>query len=128
MKKIYLVSSGSYSDYHIDAVFDDQGLAQSFIDSFKKDCFGDKMNIEEWELNAGEYRKGLKPYFIRFKKKSSDIDEINIEESSYGFSRGEQMGRDIEGGIYAHVWGKDEKHAIKVANEKRAQFLAQYPQ
>lgn len=120
-KKIYVVTSGSYSDYHIDGIFDDKGLAQSFIDSFDIRDSWDKMSIEEWDLNGGGYKKGLKFYFVRFKPNSSDVENVNLDldpdnEICFGI--------DIGGGFYIKVWGKDEKHAIKVANEKRAMYLA----
>ena len=50
--KVYLVTQGDYSDYHVEAVFSTKGKAQAWIDSSRKwSCV-----IEEWELdNAVEW-------------------------------------------------------------------------
>lgn len=49
MATIYIVTSGSYSDYGIDAVFSSEENAQTFID--QNSPFLD-MGIEEYELDG----------------------------------------------------------------------------
>ncbi len=123
MKKIYLVTSGSYSDYKVEAVFDDKALAQKFIDSFKKGGWNE-MGIEEFELNPHnqKLKKDYIPYFLRMDKVGKAYG-IDVADSSYGFEN-EDPGFDIKGDMFLHVFAKDETHAIKIANEKRAQLIA----
>jgi hypothetical protein len=122
MKTIYAVTSGEYSDYGIDSLFDSQELAQSYIDSFNADEY-DKMKIEEFKLNPFEkqIKKGCLPYFLRMTKEG-ECTEIEITSSSHGF--GDEPRFDIEKNIYHHVFAKDEKHAVKILNEIRVQYIA----
>ena len=120
---IYVVTSGEYSDYGIDAMFDDKELAQDFIDSFNPSY--DEMRIEEYELNpyGQEIRKGCKPYFIRMTREGS-AHGIHTEDSAYGFDGIGTVGYDAHGDMYIYVFAKDEKHATKICNEKRTQIIA----
>lgn len=125
MKKIFIVSSGSYSDYHIDGIFDDKELAQKYIDAFEKDSY-EEMGIEEWDLNPHEkeIRKGCRPYFLRISR-DGEVSDIEIEDSSYGFrEQDDRYGFAIDNSLYFHVFAKDEKHAIKSISDKRAYLLA----
>lgn len=123
-KKIYLVTSGTYSDYGIDAVFTTRELAQAFIDSFEK-SFYIEIRIEERILNPKEkeIRKGFKAYFVRMTKKGQ-VKDCYHSKSSYCFVEGKTFSFDIDDNLYCHVFAKDDKHAIKIVNEKRGQLIA----
>lgn len=45
--KVYIVTSGSYSDYHIDRVFTDEQQAKLYCATHANDC--EALGIEEWE-------------------------------------------------------------------------------
>jgi hypothetical protein len=49
---VYLVTSGEYSDYHIDAVFSTRELAETYIEASKGMPYADYPQIEEWAVNA----------------------------------------------------------------------------
>lgn len=52
MAKVYIVTEGCYSDYHIEACFSTKKKAQEFINNAKKvENFWDEPTIEEWELD-----------------------------------------------------------------------------
>ncbi len=51
MKKIYIVTSGEYSSYSVEAVFDSEALAKKFIDSVKTTTTDINEKIEAYELN-----------------------------------------------------------------------------
>jgi hypothetical protein len=122
-KKVYLVTSGSYSDYGVDAVFSNRETAQKFIDKFP-DSYGDKREIEEWELDPFEYeiREGYDCYFLRMSKDGT-CTEINMDNNRSVTLR-ETSGFDRHGDMWSIVLAKDEKHAIKITNERRAQHIA----
>ena len=125
MKTIYVVTRGSYSDYGIKAIFNTKELAQAYIDSFKYDSYNE-MSIEEWDLNPNskELKKGRKPYFVRMDK-AGIATEYNHVDSSYGFNGGTVISFTLDKqSMNCYCWAKDEKHAIKIANEKRVQFIA----
>lgn len=116
---LYVCTSGIYSEYGIDAIFDDKELAENYKNSFSKN-----IDIEEWDLNP--HKDDLKnkriPFFIRMTKdgkvediKSKDIYFNSVMEITFS------VGRDS---MVLYIFADNEEHAIKIANEKRFQILA----
>lgn len=127
MKKIYVVTSGEYSDYHIEGIFDSNELAESFMEAFAPDKYNEPMCVNEWDLNSCGFKKGLKAYRVELKPTTGDVVEIRQERSCFIFNYYENgvtetMDKTLNIGVFA----KDEKHAIKIANEKRAMYLANH--
>lgn len=58
-KKVYVVTEGSYSDYHIVTICDTEAAAKLFIKNYCDVC----TDIEEWELNT---IKGKKKHSVRY--------------------------------------------------------------
>lgn len=52
MSKIYVVTEGEYSDYHIEACFSTKEKAQEYIKNAKKVNESYYYDIEEWELDS----------------------------------------------------------------------------
>lgn len=46
-KKVYIVTAGSYSDYHIESVFSTLEMAEEFSDTIGDDCQIEEYNIDE---------------------------------------------------------------------------------
>jgi hypothetical protein len=110
MKNIYVVTEGDYSDYGIIAI---RQLAQDFIDGARPNA-----RIEEYPLDVTE--EGLNDrecFFVRIDK-NGDVQEVYPDE--YSGTEGFDMNRKM----YVHVFAKDAQHAIKIANERRAQKIA----
>lgn len=125
LQAVFLVTRGYYSDYRVCAVFTDKKLAQKYIDSFEKSY--SEFRIENYKLNpfSKELKADYKPYFLRMEKDGT-CTEIYVKDSSYGFeSEDLDIGFDIHKDMYLSVFAKDEKHAIKIANEKRVQLIAE---
>ena len=116
MTIIYVVTSGSYSDYSIDGIFDNEKLANQF----KKTLTGSR--IEEHTLNPDnlyldKINNGLKFYRVWLKSDGEVeycYDDSMADEESYIYSNGE---------CYVFTFARDEDHAIKIASDKRAQLL-----
>lgn len=122
---VFLVTHGNYSDYKVCAVFTEKALAEKYINSFEENSYED-FRIENYILNP--YNKELsndyKPYFLRMTREGK-CTEIIIKDSSFGFESGDiDFGFDINKNMYISIFAKDEIHAIKIANEKRVQLLA----
>lgn len=51
---IYIVTQGSYSDYHIEECFSTKELAKKYIEELRKeeDCWFEEPHIEEYELDT----------------------------------------------------------------------------
>ena len=127
MKTIYVVTSGEYSDYGIDSIFDTKELAEKYIASFNKGGWNE-MDIEEWCLNPNEeeLKEGKKAYRIRMDKEGN-ATEIEWADSAFGFK--DEMGDGVSFTynnklMNCYCFAKDDKHAVKIANERRVQYLA----
>lgn len=127
MNKVFVVTSGTYSDYSIDSIFTTIELAQSFIDIFKDEW--NTMEIEEWDLdpNKNHLNQKRKPYFLSINK-NGDVSDLELSDNAYGFKQDMPQAeisytRDLEW-MNIRCFADDENHAVKIAGEKRAQILA----
>lgn len=119
--KVYLVTSGEYSDYKVEAIFDDKELAKKFISLHGKHCCNDE--IEEFEMNKykSDTEKGLCGYGIWMERngKYKIHSEILSHEcqNKLSFTYNNEY-------LVVYCLAKSEEHAVKIANEKRTQILA----
>ena len=118
MSNVYIVTSGEYSAYRICAVFSEKELAQKYIDSFERPEW-DSYFIEEYDLNpyAKEIKKGYLPYFVKMSKNGDCMSSYKTDDMEYA-----DCVLDSNNMRFS-VFAKDEKHAIKIANEKRIQLI-----
>ena len=78
MSKVYIVTSGEYSDYHIDACFSTKQKAQEFIKNAKKTKeFWDEPSIEKWDLDGGNDIVDVVDIFFTF---TSPLSKTNHNE------------------------------------------------
>jgi hypothetical protein len=120
---IYVVTQGSYSDYHICGVFDDQRLAERMADKLCGD-------VETYHLNpfAAEIRSDLYGYKVLMDRQGNVI-----EARRWTFNTMDAQGYHTiwhDDRLFNHCWAKDEQHAIKITNEVRIQLIAsnQWPE
>jgi hypothetical protein len=116
------VTSGDYSAYHIDGVFNNPTLANQFIAMFPNN----KMAIEEWILNPfkKEIRKGYQLFFVLMSI-TGETKEIFKTDNTYGInSNTGNIGFDMENNMFYYCMAKDKKHAIKITNEQRTMLIA----
>jgi len=127
MKKenVYLVTTGDYSDYHIVAAFNTNKKANDFIKLFNVNGY-DAMRVESLCLNPNSeaVENKRKPYFLRIDK-GGRVKDLNWESSYYGFEGSSEVSFTHDKyWMNIHCFAKDEKHAMKIANEYRIQYLA----
>lgn len=129
MSQVYLVTSGSYSDYHVVGVFSTKENAEAHVRAFSfhagRSYGDDYMRIEEHELDPmhEDVQAGMIPYFLRIEK-NGDVTDCHIQTGSFGFPDTE-CHPDVRGSLYTHVLAKDEEHATKITNERRVRWLAE---
>lgn len=127
--KIYVLTKGQYSDYHICGVFDNEELARGFVKLFdgslNKEEY-DRYMIEEYEVNPFkmEVGKGYNPYFVRMRK-NGEAYKIRIADSEFGFLDSNSFGFCMRGDLYNHCFARDEQHAVKITNELRVRLIAE---
>lgn len=78
MSKVYIVTSGEYSDYHIDACFSTKQKAQEFIENAEKiEKFWAVPRIEEWDLDGSVDIVNVVKTFFTF---TSPLSKTNHNE------------------------------------------------
>lgn len=129
MSKVFVVTTGSYSSYKIRAVFSKEKLAKNFL-KYLKSVMDYEANdlIEEYILDEDTPKSWKKGYFSYEVTMSKNGDVLEVIK----FSDEEDC---IKGHIYFYkvghndlarfsLFARDEKQAIKIVNEKRAQLIA----
>lgn len=122
MSKVYLVTDGYYSDYHVLGVYATMEKAEQ-----AKLLYAADNDIEEHELDAvPDSPPGLVPFVVTTTF-SGDVRTI-YRESADQFSPRWHVANwygdssDPCGRFY--MWARDEQHAVRIANEWRAQNAA----
>lgn len=125
-KTVYIVTSGSYSDYNIDAVFDDKERAEALARMIED------AEIEEWPLNppfsfnprehAGMllWRVYYCARWFRDQNEWWAVQSNPLEHQASSWEP-DPLGTGY-GGVF--VWASDKEHALKIAQDKRAEYLA----
>lgn len=121
MKTVFLVTSGEYSDYSIEAVFSTRENAHAFIDSGRKRLC--EAEIEEFIVDPCSPK--INPvWYVRFdldgnvmavKNEGQPTQPVAIT-AGYDFHR-----NNIQ--VYG-ISAEDERTALKIAAHERAMFLA----
>jgi len=118
--KIYLVSSGTYSDFKIDALFSNIEKAEAYINGFGKGYFGYN-DIKEFDIDP-EAKLVKNSMWTVWMHKNGFVEGCAI---IYNRSDILEKGYSINGNkAMFTVDAKDEEHAIKIANEIRVYLIA----
>lgn len=141
MKSVWVIEQGSYSDYHVVGVFSSKETAEAALQFLSPDW--DAPTVAEWPLDpwANEINSGRFPYTVLM---HANGNTIKVTRSSIAYFEcgvrllldrllrkgGEDTGNCVPfrrgqgDAISVSCFAKDEEHAVKIANEKRIQLLA----
>ena len=121
-KKVFIVTAGEYSDYHTEAVFSTNELAEEYSKRA-----GDGYDIEEWELDAPMPEALIRVVMSKEGEVGYDgaygTCRVIIGSCGFQWFKGKDCG-ELAGYIAWTVKTDDMIRAIKVVNEKRIQVLA----
>jgi hypothetical protein len=136
-KTVWVIEKGSYSDYRVVGVYTSQERAQLVCDAINKsEAEYDQATIAEWPLDpaADEINQGMVPHLVHMRRDGTtercepcSISAYDIRGSDFLWKRSEArafQGTNIADVLVATVFASDEKHAIKVVNERRMQMIA----
>jgi len=130
MAKVYVVTSGHYSDYCIKAVFSDKIEVLKFVQAYNENETNDYNHacVEEYELDVcvDKTKQGLVLYRVGIRM-NGDVYTVGVSEEDSGVRFYPRFGDHAKNPPLAatfDVWAKTKKHAIKIANERRAQLIA----
>jgi hypothetical protein len=126
--KIYILTEGAYSDFTILGVAEDMETATFLVNKW-----GGEIEIREYYLNTKEDSKfinGKTLYEVTmWKNGNSKVEkDKNQVADAYTDPKFYFWGGMRSGGVEVIMeldcWANDEKHAVKIANDKRASLIA----
>lgn len=115
--KVYVVTQGSYSDYHICAVLLEKSKAEAICKLLRSEWF--EPNIEEYETDVVEpLLNGNKVYDVSLYENGSAV-AYEMSDPTYYIADINKVikyrGREA---FFVKVFAKDEAHALKVGIDK----------
>jgi hypothetical protein len=137
MKSVFVVERGRYSDYHVVGVYSSRKNAKQIADALNAgDTYGDAATVAEWPIDpaVAELNQGMKQHTIVMLADGT-VERCDAREfSAYEIGGSVEIwrrtqapaykGKAIPDALMATIWAKDATHAIKIANEKRAEMIA----
>lgn len=121
--KVYVLTSGVYSDYHIVGVLLDEEQAR-----IAAEVMSDRHNDVEVETYDTDDLKFIKPgwkyWTIAFSERDHAIMDINCHNYFGSLDEPNLFGA-YHKNWYVDVYAEDEKHAIKNASDKLSKYLAE---
>ena len=152
MKIVYIVTSGSYSDYHIDAAFTTMDLAARYVDVHNHGQLDGDYEIEELELDTWDQTEISREMFSvalvaetgaeftdedykgdpMYPRTEKVVAQQNLRTPNYpaliqqGYRLGVTELRDVEKIVPTYVIGRSfisHDHARKVAADYRTRML-----
>jgi hypothetical protein len=132
-KSIWLIEQGEYSDYSVRGVFSTKENAERIAALFAGGY--DTPSVNEWTLDPGveETLKGWKQYNLTILRDGTvercepGRSYLNLADHEWLWERTKApayQGKGIPDALQLTVWAADEVHAVKVANERRVQWIA----
>lgn len=122
--KVYIVTVGTYSDYHIERVFSTKKKAQEYLDYLGNT---NDANMEEYVLDE-ETPRGVFEYHVSIDEKDGRAKaELMDFDYSLGYYRKDAFQyKNILGRKYYwfNIEAKNAPHAIKIASERLMQIKA----
>lgn len=121
--KVYIVTAGTYSDYHIERVFSTKEKAQEYLDHIGND---DDVDIEEYNLDE-ETPRGVFGYSVTIYNSDNEATVCRIDFNNFPHKRKDAF-RWIPAqfclpdNIWFNIEAKDAPHAVKIASERLAQI------
>ena len=125
MSSVWVVEGGEYSDYHVIGIFSSKQNADRVAAMHPKVSYSET-EVNEWDLDpcVDKVNKGLHVFDITMEPngdtRKCEPDDWTDCTELYVRGAGWYGGPCVQG----RVWAKDKKHAVKIANEFRAQAIA----
>ncbi len=127
MAKVYVVTSGEYSDYGIEEIFSEVGLAEAYISIHKRhEEYEDEFRIEEYGLDplAEQLRKGIGTWEVYVHNDSDDFIAASPSDGTTVRKHGTKV---IAADSYltTYCFARNHAHAEKIAQDRFAKFSAE---
>ena len=123
MEKVYIVTSGEYSDYTIEAVFSTRKKAEEYVDAH-----GSDYRVEEYPVDDAEVKKNESIWLVSVNWETGNADSANPDSfSDYNTDKIDtvQYDKSYGGSYLTFVLMSDSmERATKVASERFMQVKA----
>lgn len=123
MTTAYILTEGEYSDYHIIGVYSTEELAKK-----AQFVYADSQ-IEEYQLdNVPDYPPGMKAWYVNINANKPEKPGCSQMSPGWGTKipfESEYTDHTGRSNYLVYCWAVDEEHAIKIAQDKFYQHLAQ---
>ncbi len=134
---VWVIEHGCYSDYSVVGVYDLHDKARAVADAINAgDRYSDDATVAKWPMNpaSDELAHGLRMFSVvmDIHGNTERCNEVGL--CSYDINGGLSVwqrtkaeawrGKPVNDAIHGNVWARDAQHAVKIANEFRAQQIA----
>lgn len=119
--KIYVITKGCYSDYHICAVTEDKYKADLLVKRFTDNR--EEAHIEEYDTDDYAVLLSNNVYFCR-QRKGEEI-KIRLSTGDYINEHTLSVKGCCGGTLYMHVIARNEEQALKIALDRFAKYRAE---
>lgn len=115
--KVYIVTDGDYSDYHIEAVFTDKEKAEMYAALHCKD------NVEEYDADVIEFDAKVEPWIAHHCYFT--INHWHCDDIHYSKKYDNRIWKSSFNGVQACIYLKERNSAkaIKIAQDLYAEWL-----
>ena len=119
----YVVTRGEYSDYQVIAVFTQESLAKEMARLYGREAMIEKRPLDEVPKHP--------PGYLYYRVYISRNGDTEVERNNPPWTPAEEVAwrvlKDCYGGTrkVTYCWALEEKHAAKIANERRTALIAQ---
>lgn len=137
MTYVWVVECGEYSDYRVVGVFSSEANAQLVADAIRAGEYGEGPDVAKWELDPAvdALNQGHRLWYVVMLRDGAveRVDRQTLSAYEIGHTAAHiwkrtkapaYKGKGIPDALTMTVWAKDETHAVKIVNEKRAQMIA----
>lgn len=120
----YVITRGSYSDYHIVAIYSDREEAYRVCKILNDRCEYEDYQIEEYEDSSLVRYENLNTYCVIFDNNETRVRENNSSDLEYCLKN--EYWKYKDGTVWAmFVFANNKEKALKIASEKRAKLMAE---
>lgn len=123
----YVLTSGSYSDYHIVTVFSNKAEADELCEKINARVgLWDECRVEEFEDGIVVPYSDSKSYWVHFDKNGNvDRYDCSSENLEYCLMKGVLYSEKF-GSCSVYLFADSDEEALKIASEKRAKYIAEH--
>lgn len=123
----YVLTSGSYSDYHIVTVFSNKAEADELCEKINARVgLWDECRVEEFEDGIVVPYSDSKSYWVYFDKHGK-VERYDCSSSNLEYClMGDVSYCEKNGSFSIYLFADSDEEALKIASEKRAKYIAEH--